>query len=292
MAGYPYIIVFEIGMTAMLSPLLICFGILAILVYKLYGGPQHKNGLQSTLSFLVVAWIFVTLANLDPSSPILGYSKAPSFAYNSAPSTSYESSSSQTYTSNPGPSVLSMPETYPQTHAGCGGGCVSLGDEERPVHTCSYNRHTEFAGSIRQKIERMTVASDSYHHSKDDYSKSLKFSWPVNGLIIQSFGNQSDGINMSVPLGTEIKAMEQGEVAFAGSGLSGYGNMILIRHPNGYVSVYAHNSELIVKRGDKVTRGQTIAKSGQTGNVGSPQLHFELRKGPTPVDPTLYLSGL
>jgi murein DD-endopeptidase MepM/ murein hydrolase activator NlpD len=138
----------------------------------------------------------------------------------------------------------------------------------------------------------MTVASDSYHHNNDNYSKSLKFSRPVKGPIIQAYGNRNDGVNISVPLGTEVKSIEEGEVAFAGSQLSGYGNMILIRHPNGYVSAYAHNSELIVKRGDKVTRGQTIAKSGQTGNVASPQLHFELRKGSAPVDPTVYLAGL
>ncbi len=276
----------------MLSPLLICFGILAILVYNLYGGPQHKNGLQSTISFIFVAWIFVSLANLGLSSPTSSYSTASSIAFDRSPNFAFDSSSSQTYTSNPGPSVLEMPETYPQTHAGCGGGCVWLGDEERPVHTCSYNRHTEFAGSIREKIERMTVASDSYRYNDDNYSKSLKFSWPVKGSIIQPFGNGNDGINISVPLGTDVKAIEQGEVAFAGNQISDYGNMLLIRHPNGYVSAYAHNKELIVKRGDKVARGQTIAKSGQTGIVRSPQLHFELRKGSAPVDPTRFLSGV
>ena len=68
--------------------------------------------------------------------------------------------------------------------------------------------------------------------------------------------------------------------------------MVLIRHPNGFVTAYANNGELVVKKGDKVKRGQTIAHSGQSGNVGSPQLHFELRKGSTPVDPTSYLAGL
>ena len=111
------------------------------------------------------------------------------------------------------------------------------------------------------------------------------FRWPVRGHIIQGFSNGVDGINIAVPEGTQIKATEEGEVAYAGSELKGYGNMILIRHPNGFVSAYAHNSELEVKRGDKVKRGQTIAKSGQTGHVGSPQLHFELRRGSTPVDP-------
>ena len=83
-----------------------------------------------------------------------------------------------------------------------------------------------------------------------------------------------------------------GVVAYAGSELKGYGNLVLIRHPNGYVSAYAHNGAVAVKRGETVKRGQTIAKSGQSGNVASPQLHFELRKGSTPVDPTGYLAGL
>jgi murein DD-endopeptidase MepM/ murein hydrolase activator NlpD len=95
-----------------------------------------------------------------------------------------------------------------------------------------------------------------------------------------------------VPEGTQVKAAESGVVAYAGSELKGYGNLVLIRHPNGFVTAYAHNGDITVKRGDQVTRGQTIAKSGQSGNVSSPQLHFELRKGSTPVDPTNYLAGL
>lgn len=120
-----------------------------------------------------------------------------------------------------------------------------------------------------------------------------EFRWPARGRIIQGFSSGgNDGINIAVPEGTQVKAAEGGVVAYAGSELKGYGNLVLIRHPNGFVSAYAHNGELEVKRGDQVKRGQTIAKSGQSGNVGSPQLHFELRKGSTPVDPTSYLAGL
>lgn len=120
-----------------------------------------------------------------------------------------------------------------------------------------------------------------------------EFRWPARGRIIQGFSSGgNDGINIAVPEGTPVKAAEGGQVAYAGSELKGYGNLVLIRHPNGFVTAYAHNGELDVKRGDTVKRGQTIAKSGQSGNVGSPQLHFELRKGATPVDPTNYLAGL
>ena len=120
-----------------------------------------------------------------------------------------------------------------------------------------------------------------------------EFRWPARGRIIESFkAGGNDGINIAVPEGTQVRAAESGVVAYAGSELKGYGNLVLIRHPNGFVSAYANNGELDVKRGDTVKRGQVIAKSGQSGNVSSPQLHFELRKGSTPVDPTSYLAGL
>jgi murein DD-endopeptidase MepM/ murein hydrolase activator NlpD len=124
-------------------------------------------------------------------------------------------------------------------------------------------------------------------------SANPEFRWPARGRVIQSFGaGGNDGINIAVPEGTQVKAAEGGVVAYAGSELKGYGNLVLIRHPNGFVSAYANNGSLNVKRGETVKRGQTIALSGQTGNVASPQLHFELRKGQKPVDPSNYLAGL
>ncbi len=120
-----------------------------------------------------------------------------------------------------------------------------------------------------------------------------EFRWPARGRIIEGFkAGGNDGINISVPSGTSVRAAENGVVVYSGDGLKGYGNLVLIKHPNGFVSAYANNGELDVKRGDTVKRGQVIAKSGDTGNVNSPQLHFELRKGSTPVDPTNYLAGL
>jgi len=122
------------------------------------------------------------------------------------------------------------------------------------------------------------------------------FRWPVRGRVIAGFGPkpnglQNDGINLAVPEGTPIKAAEDGVVAYAGNELKGYGNLVLLRHANGFVTAYAHASEILVKKGDAVKRGQTIAKSGQSGSVTSPQLHFEIRKGSTPVDPAQYLNG-
>jgi murein DD-endopeptidase MepM/ murein hydrolase activator NlpD len=122
------------------------------------------------------------------------------------------------------------------------------------------------------------------------------FRWPVRGKVITSYGaktngKSNDGINLAVPEGTPVKAAEDGVVAYAGNELKGYGNLVLVRHSNGFVTAYAHASELLVKRGDTIKRGQVIAKSGQSGEVGSPQLHFEIRKGSNPVDPLQFLNG-
>ena len=122
------------------------------------------------------------------------------------------------------------------------------------------------------------------------------FRWPVRGKVITSYGaktngKSNDGINVAVPEGTPVKAAEDGVVAYSGNELKGYGNLVLVRHSNGYVTAYAHASELMVKRGDPIKRGQIIAKSGQSGEVASPQLHFEIRKGSSPVDPLQFLNG-
>ncbi|MDD1528802.1 peptidoglycan-binding LysM [Bradyrhizobium sp. WBOS7] len=122
------------------------------------------------------------------------------------------------------------------------------------------------------------------------------FRWPVRGKVVTSYGaktngKSNDGINVAVPEGTPVKAAEDGVVAYSGNELKGYGNLVLVRHSNGYVTAYAHASELLVKRGDTIKRGQVIAKSGQSGEVASPQLHFEIRKGSSPVDPLQFLNG-
>ena len=120
------------------------------------------------------------------------------------------------------------------------------------------------------------------------------FRWPARGRVIQAFGDKNGvkntGINISLPQGTPIKAAEAGTVAYAGSEVKGFGNLVMIRHPDGWVSVYGNNSEIKVKRGDEIKRGQIIALSGQSGDVSAPQLHFELRKGSVPVDPAEHLS--
>lgn len=139
-------------------------------------------------------------------------------------------------------------------------------------------------------------AAESPVKTADATNALPTFRWPARGRVVTAYGakangKQNDGINIAVPEGTPVKAAEDGVVAYSGNELKGYGNLILVRHANGYVTAYAHASELMVKRGDSIKRGQIIAKSGQTGEVSSPQLHFEIRKGSTAVDPTQFLGG-
>ncbi len=118
------------------------------------------------------------------------------------------------------------------------------------------------------------------------------FRWPARGRVISGYDSKNnEGINIAVPEGTPVKAAEEGTVAYAGSDVKGYGKLVLVRHANGYVSAYAHNGEIDVRPGEKVKRGQVIAKSGASGNVTSPQLHFEIRKGAVPVDPVPHLAS-
>ncbi len=121
-----------------------------------------------------------------------------------------------------------------------------------------------------------------------------KLRWPAKGQVMRNFGesengSSNDGIDISLPEGTPIKAAENGIVIYSGNGLKEYGNTVLVRHDNGLVTVYGHASELIVRRGDKVSRGQVVAVSGMSGEANRPKLHFEVRKDAKPVDPISYL---
>ena len=89
-----------------------------------------------------------------------------------------------------------------------------------------------------------------------------------------------------------MQVAEAGVVAYSGNELRGYGNLILVKHSNGWISAYAHCDAILVKPGQKIARGQVIARVGSSGSVGTPQLHFELRRGNKPVDPRAYLSPL
>ena len=145
------------------------------------------------------------------------------------------------------------------------------------------------------KIDPIKTATTKAVQAKKEATTST-FIWPARGEIISRFGKnqdgqKNDGIDLSVPEGTPVLASASGEVIYASNGLADYGNLILIRHSNGFVSAYAHNQQLLVQRGERVRQGQVIGKAGKTGSVKTPQLHFELRNGKTPVDPLNHLSG-
>ncbi|HET6223817.1 MAG TPA: LysM peptidoglycan-binding domain-containing M23 family metallopeptidase [Dongiaceae bacterium] len=152
------------------------------------------------------------------------------------------------------------------------------------------------AGSATPPATQAPQESQTAVLSEPAPRASGKFQWPLKGKLLSSFGPKkgglhNDGINIAAPRGTEIVAAENGVVAYAGNELRGFGNLLLIRHADGWISAYAHNDTLLVKRGDKVRRGQPIARVGSTGSVTSPQLHFELRRGADPVDPLKYLGS-
>jgi murein DD-endopeptidase MepM/ murein hydrolase activator NlpD len=120
------------------------------------------------------------------------------------------------------------------------------------------------------------------------------FAWPVRGPVLVGYGpgangTQNDGINIAAPLGTPVLAANDGVVAYAGNELRGFGNLILLKHADGWTTAYAHCQSIAVKRGERVKRGQVIAHVGATGAVAEPQLHFELRRGTRALDPQSYL---
>ena len=124
-------------------------------------------------------------------------------------------------------------------------------------------------------------------------TSSGRFLWPVHGRVLASYGSanggpHNEGINIAAPLGTPVRTIDSGTVAYVGNEVKGYGNLVLVRHANGWISAYAHLDDVTVKKGDTVAAGEVIAKVGDTG-IGVPQLHFELRRGKKPVDPENFL---
>jgi len=123
------------------------------------------------------------------------------------------------------------------------------------------------------------------------------FAWPLSGRILSRFGPKpgglhNDGINIAATRGAPVRAARAGTVVYAGAGLKGFGNLILIRHAYGWMTAYAHNELILVAKGQSVRQGELIARAGATGSVGTPQLHFEIRQGRRAVDPERYLPRL
>jgi murein DD-endopeptidase MepM/ murein hydrolase activator NlpD len=156
-----------------------------------------------------------------------------------------------------------------------GGGEPAIPDNVRPVRP---------ATSVRRALpSTAAVGAPS--------PLSGPFLWPVaSGNVVKRFGSgasgeRNDGIKIAVPIGTPIRAAADGVVIYTTDSIAGLGGLVMIRHGNGWTSVYGHASRIIVTRGQAVKRGQTIALSGDTGFADRPELHFELRQGRTPIDP-------
>ena len=152
------------------------------------------------------------------------------------------------------------------------------------VKSASQKKHV-----VAKKVIRGSVKKNSQHSSSQK-----KFFWPVQGKVVGSYGwlgsgRRNDGINIAVPAGTPIKAAGSGVVVYSGKEIKSFGNLLLLKHDRGWMTAYAHASEILVKKGDRVRAGQAIARVGATGRVSSPQLHFEIRRGSQAVDPQKYL---
>lgn len=147
---------------------------------------------------------------------------------------------------------------------------------------------------VKPSLDQTVTNSVSAKAPERTGIKNLR--WPVSGRIISGFGDKrrsgpNDGIDISVPEGTTVRAAENGVVIYSGNDLEGFGNLILIRHADGFVTAYAHNKANHVKKGAQVKRGQQIAASGRSGSATVPMLHFEVRKNARPVNPEKYLGG-
>lgn len=186
------------------------------------------------------------------------------------------------YTLSPG-QELRAPKT--QT------GAVSPRVAAAPVQTVSEPSPAAPQATTSSPAASLNVAEIAKQASftKPDDPDAL-FAWPVRGAVIAEYGigdlgKRNDGINIAAPLGTPVRASADGEVVYRGSELEGFGNLLLVKHPDGFVTAYAHNDAMLVKKGDVVRKGQVIAKVGSTGSVATPQLHFEIRQKLKSVDP-------
>lgn len=195
--------------------------------------------------------------------------------------------------SRAGVSVTSLKEANGLTNSN-----IRVGQKLRlPSGGNTQTVQTVNAAPVKRVTTKPTTTQELVFADEGETPKTTgigKLRWPARGQIMNDFGStdngtRNDGIDISMPKGTPVKAAENGVVIYAGSGLKEYGNTVLVRHDDGLVTVYGHASELIVKRGDNVSRGQVVAMSGMSGQANRPKLHFEIRKDAKPVDPLSYL---
>ena len=211
--------------------------------------------------------------NADADAPATVAAAVPASAPAAAPASVANDPAPVTVATSTRPTIINSQQARPTTQ-------VAAVDQRATM--------TDAAPSAAQGPAGSEVASAA--GAVAGASSTLNFRWPATGRVLAKFGpradgTHNDGIDIAVPLGAEVVAAESGVVAYAGNELKGFGNLVLIRHEGGWVTAYAHNDELLVARGDRIRRGQAIAKAGKTGNVDQPTLHFEVRQGSKPVDP-------
>ena len=142
---------------------------------------------------------------------------------------------------------------------------------------------------VKKKQKEEVIPSQDRENKEEILFEPI---WPVEGKIITKFGgtfeNKSEGIDIEVPEGTNVKAIESGKVIFSASH-SGFGNMVIIQHSQQFISIYAHLQANFAKEGQTVEKGDNIGQSGKTGATETPKLHFEIREFSKPVDPEKFL---
>lgn len=158
----------------------------------------------------------------------------------------------------------------------------------------SRNFNDSIKSTQKVELKKSGKTTDNVGFVERALDKLNRFSWPIRGQVISKFGPKSgglynDGINIKAKEGAEIKASEDGVVAYVGNELKGYGNLVIVKHGSGWITAYAHLKNWTVKRGEKISKGQKIGYVGSSGNVDSPQLYFGLRKGRDAVNPENYL---
>ena len=190
------------------------------------------------------------------------------------------------YTLNVG-QVLVLPETLAETTK------VAQRAPTPKNNTPKVKTSAPAKTTVKTSTTSKKIAKSAPRKNVSTYRKT-KFMWPVNGKVVSNLGvvgkgRKNDGINIKAAIGTNVKAADKGVVAYAGNELKGFGNLVLIKHSDGYITAYAHNEKIYVKKGQKVLRGEKIATVGSTGSVNTPQLHFEVRAGKKAVNPRSYL---
>ncbi len=163
----------------------------------------------------------------------------------------------------------------------------------RPQRTARGRGPARWTGAPAPAVKRKAVA---YSSKRMASVPRLNLMWPVDGKVISPYGSNrrgvvNDGINIAVPQGTPVRAAATGIVIYKGNLVPGFGKLILVQHDRDHVTAYGHLSRYEVNEGERVIGGQTIGRSGSTGNVDAPQLHFEVRRGVKPVNPMPYLGA-